>query len=58
MPSSRSPQEPGTCQEPWEQGLRQAPRGRCFIYWQVMENTGEQVGSGAGRSGQQVARAS
>lgn len=58
MPSSRWPQEPETCQEPREQSLRQGPGGRCFIYWQVMENAGEQVGSGAGRSGQQVARMS
>lgn len=42
MPPSRSPQEPGTCQGPWE----------------VMEGTEEQVGSGAGGNGQQVARVS
>ena len=41
-PPSRSPQEPGTCQEPWE----------------VMEGAGDQAGSGAGGSGQQVTRAS
>lgn len=42
MPPSRSPQEPGVCQGPWE----------------VMEGTEEQVGSGAGGNGQQIARVS
>ena len=34
-PPSQSPQEPGTCQEPWD----------------VMEGAGEQAGSGAGGEG-------